>query len=37
VNTSEKARFIETLLDSISGASQIINVPERDKIDQKRS
>lgn len=37
VNPSEKARFIETLLDGISGASQIINVPERDKISQKRS
>lgn len=37
VNPSEKARFIETLLDGISGASQIINVPERDKINQKRS
>lgn len=37
VDTREKARFIETLLDSISGATQIINVPDEKAAEQKRS
>ena len=37
VSQREKARFIESLLDSISGATQIINVPDEGKVAQKRS
>ena len=37
VDTREKAKFVETLLDSISGATQIINVPDEKAAEQKRS
>ena len=37
VNGTEKARYIESLLDSMSGATQIINVPAAQAAEQKRS
>lgn len=37
VNPTEKARYIESLLDSMSGATQIINVPAQKTTEQKRS
>lgn len=37
VNPREKARFLESLLDSISGATQVINVPDEESVQQKRS
>lgn len=37
VNGIEKARYIESLLDSMSGATQIINVPDEKAAEQKRS
>lgn len=37
VNKREKARYIESLLDSISGATQVINVPDEETAEQKRS
>lgn len=37
VNGAEKARYLESLLDSMSGATQIINVPPPKASEQKRS
>ena len=37
VSQREKARYIESLLDSISGATQVINVPDEETAVQKRS
>ena len=37
VSQREKARYIESLLDSISGATQVINVPDEETAKQKRS
>lgn len=37
VDQREKARFVESLLDSISGATQVINVPDEETATQKRS
>ena len=37
VSAIEKARYIESLLDSMSGATQIINVPSPSATEQKRS